>query len=148
MSDLSAIQKLREKTGVSVIAVKRALDKADGDMAKAEEFLKEEAGDIASKKSDRETKAGIIQSYIHAGKIGVLVKIKCETDFVAKNEDFQTFARAIAMQIAASEASSVEELLKETNFRNPSETVSDMVKEAISKYGENIEIAEFKKIEL
>jgi elongation factor Ts len=148
MASIEQIQELRDKTGVSVMAVKRALDKAGGDLKKAEEFLKEEQQIIAAKKSDRETKSGVIQSYIHAGKIGALVKIKCETDFVAKNEDFQNFAKSIAMQIAASDAQSVEELLEEINFRNPAQTVGDMVKEAIGKFGENLEIAEFKKIEL
>ena len=148
MSNVDVIQELRSKTGVSVMAVKRALEKAGGDIKKAEEFLKEEAGAMALKKSDRETKAGIIQSYVHGGRIGVLVKLKCETDFVAKNEDFQNFSREIAMQIAASEASNVEELLKEPYVRNSSMTVSDYLKEAISKFGENIEISTFQKIEL
>lgn len=148
MADIDVIQKLREKTGVSVMAVKRALDKAGGDVKKAEDLLKEETAIIASKKSDRETKAGIVQSYVHGGRIGVLVKIMCETDFVAKNSDFQDFARGIAMQVAASEAEGVKELLKEAYIRDSSITVSDHVKEAIGKFGENIEISEFSKLEL
>src|SRR3990167_9533145 len=90
MADLSKelIQELRAKTGVSVMAIKKALDKTGGDTKKALEFLKDEASIVAAKKSDRETKAGIIQSYIHSGRIGVLVKLRCETDFVAKNEEF------------------------------------------------------------
>src|SRR3989344_5592637 len=108
MADLSKelIQELRAKTGVSVMAIKKAL-----------EFLKDEASIVAAKKSDRETKAGIIQSYIHSGRIGVLVKLRCETDFVAKNEEFQTLAREIAMQIASSEAEDVRSLMNEQYIR-------------------------------
>ena len=148
MADIDTIQELRAKTGVSVMAVKRALDKAGGDIKKAQELLKEEIAVIASRKSDRETKAGIIQSYIHGGRIGVLVKIMCETDFVAKNSDFQDFAKDIAMQVAASEAEGVEDLLNEPYIKNSSMAVSDYLKEAIGKFGENIEISGFSKLEL
>ena len=130
------------------MAIKKALDKTGGDTKKALEFLKDEASIVAAKKSDRETKAGIIQSYIHSGRIGVLVKLRCETDFVAKNEEFQTLAREIAMQIASSEAEDVRSLMNEQYIRNPSLSVSQYLKEAIGKFGENIEIAAFQKLEL
>lgn len=142
------IQKLRLKTGVSVVAVKKALEKAKGDAEKAMDFLKEEAIVIASKKAERETKSGVVQSYVHGGKIGVLVLIRCETDFVAKNPEFQNFAKEIAMQIAASDTRDAAGLLKEPYIRNPKMTVSDYLKEAIGKFGENIEIANFAKLEL
>lgn len=142
------IQELREKTGVSVMAVKKAIEKAEGDIEKALEFLKEESGILASKKSERETKSGIIQSYIHAGKIGVLAEIRCETDFVARNPEFQNFAKEIAMQIAASNPEDVESLLKEIYIRDPSITVGDFLKKAVSKFGENIEISRFSRLEL
>lgn len=145
---METIQELRAKTGVSVMAVKKALDRAKGDIKKAEEYLREESSIIASKKADRETKAGVIQGYVHAGRIGVLVRLKCETDFVAKNPDFQNFSKDIAMQIAASEAQNTEELLREPYIKNTSVSVSDYLKEAIGKFGENIEISEFKKLEL
>ena len=142
------IQKLRLKTGVSVMTVKKALEKAGGDMKKAEEFLKEEAAILASKKSERETKAGVVQAYVHGGRIGGLVKIRCETDFVAKNSEFQDFSREIAMQIAASSAENTEELLKEPYIRDASLSVADFLKKAVGKFGENIEISAFKKLEL
>ncbi|OGF69379.1 hypothetical protein A3H65_03880 [Candidatus Giovannonibacteria bacterium RIFCSPLOWO2_02_FULL_45_14] len=142
------IQELRAKTGVSVMTIKKALDKAEGDIKKTFEFLKDEAAIVASKKSGRETKAGIIQSYVHSGRIGVLVKLSCETDFVAKNEEFQNLAREIAMQIASSEAQDVKSLLDEEYIRNPSLTISQYLKEAIGKFGEKIEISAFKKLEL
>lgn len=150
MSDLSKvlIQELRAKTGVSVMVIKNALDKAGGDAKKALEFLKEEASIIASIKSERETKAGVIQSYVHGGRVGVLVKLRCETDFVAKNEEFQNLAREIAMQAASSESESVDSLMREAYIRNPSLTVSQYLEEAIGKFGEKIEISDFKKLEL
>lgn len=96
------IKALREKTGVSVMQCKKALEEAGGDMEKAIIILTKKSGDIVAKKSDRDLGAGIIQSYIHAGgSVGALVELNSETDFVSKNEEFATLARDIAMHIAA-----------------------------------------------
>ncbi|MFH1454476.1 MAG: translation elongation factor Ts [Armatimonadota bacterium] len=96
------IKELREKTGAGIMECKNALAKAEGDMKMAEAILKEKAIASASKKSGRTTKEGKIESYIHTGsKVGVMLEINCETDFVAKTEDFQMLAREIAMQVAA-----------------------------------------------
>ncbi len=143
-----AIQSLRDKTGVSVMACKRALERAAGDSEKALEYLKEENAALASQKNKRETKAGIIQSYVHGGKIGVLVELRCETDFVARNPEFQNFARELAMQIAASAPQTVQELLVQPYIKNLEIKVSDYLKEAIGKFGENIEISRFARLEL
>ncbi len=143
-----AIQELRFRTGVSVMAVKKALEEAGGDTQRALELLKGEATAMAYKKAQRQTKAGIIQSYVHGGKIGVLVELRAETDFVAKNPEFQNFGREIAMQIAASDPADVAELLKTDYIRNPAVTVSDFLKGAIGKFGENIEISRFARLEL
>ena len=98
----TTLVKLRELTGAGMMDCKKALDEAKGDMKTAQEIIRRKGLDIAKKKSTREAKQGQVISYIHgAGKLGVLVEINCETDFVAKNETFQTFARDIAMQIAA-----------------------------------------------
>ncbi|MBI2609945.1 translation elongation factor Ts [Candidatus Giovannonibacteria bacterium] len=142
------IQKLRTETGVSVMACKRALERAEGDLAKALEYLKEEGALLASKKSSRETKAGIISSYVHGGKIGVLVELKCETDFVARNPEFQNFAREIAMQIAAVNPVDLSELLESLYIRKSDVKVSEWLREMIQKFGENIEIARFYRLEL
>lgn len=142
------IQELRSRTGVSVMAVKKALEETGGDAERALELLKGETTEVASKKAQRQTKAGIIQSYVHGGKIGVLVELRAETDFVAKNLEFQNFGREIAMQIAASDPADVAELLKTDYIRNPAVTVSDFLKEAIVKFGENIEISRFARLEL
>lgn len=103
MSTLEQIKALRERTGAGVVDAKKALDEAGGDEVKAMEILKKRGQDKAMKKSDREVGEGVVGSYIHTnGKIGVMVKVYCETDFVARNEDFLSFARDIAMHIAAS----------------------------------------------
>lgn len=94
--------KLRELTGAGMMDCKQALDEARGDLKEAQNILRKKGLDIAKKKSSREAKEGQIVSYIHAGgKLGILVEINCESDFVARNEIFQTFARDIAMQVAA-----------------------------------------------
>ncbi|MEK9166317.1 MAG: translation elongation factor Ts [Patescibacteria group bacterium] len=142
------IQELRDKTGVSVMACKRALEKAEGDVNRAMEFLKEEGVLLASKKAERETKMGTIVSYVHGGRIGALVEIKCETDFVARNPDFQNFARELAMQVAASSPEDLKGLLEGPYIKNPGQSVGDIVKEAIQKFGENIEVSRFSRLEL
>ena len=130
------------------MAVKRALERAEGDMRRAEEFLREEGAAVVSKKAARETKTGIIVSYVHACRIGVLVEIKCETDFVSRNPDFQTFARDLAMQVAASAPEDVGGLLESPYIKDPGRTVREIVQEAIQKFGENIEVGRFSRLEL
>ena len=101
-NDKEVLLKLRELTGAGMMDCKSALVEAKGDLKTAQDIIRRKGLDIAKKKSTRETKEGQIVSYIHAGgKLGVLVEINCETDFVAKNEQFQDFTRNIAMQIAA-----------------------------------------------
>ncbi len=104
MAAISAqlVKELREKTGVGMMDCKKALAESGGDMEKAVEFLRKKGLATAQKRAGRATSEGIVQSYIHmGGKIGVLVEVNCESDFVAKNEDFQGFAKNIAMHIAA-----------------------------------------------
>jgi elongation factor Ts len=97
-----AIKELREQTGVGLMDCKRALSEAEGDLEKATEILRKKGLAMAAKKASREASEGLIGSYIHLGKIGVLVEINCETDFVAKTEDFQELVKDVAMHIAAS----------------------------------------------
>lgn len=100
---LDAIKRLREKTNAGVLECQKALREANGDIEKAIEHLRKQGVALASKKSVRQTKEGRIESYIHqGGKLGVLVEVNCESDFVARNDDFKIFVRDIAMQIAAS----------------------------------------------
>jgi elongation factor Ts len=101
--DALTVKELREKTGAGIMDCKTALAKTDGDIAKAIDFLRKKGTLQASKKSDRKTGEGIIGSYIHSGgKIGVLIEVNCETDFVAKNEEFQELVKDLAMQVAGS----------------------------------------------
>lgn len=95
------IKKLRDITGAGMMKAKEALVEADGDLEKAVELLRKAGAATAAKKADREAKNGLVEAYVHGGKIGVLVEVNCETDFVARTEDFQQFAHDIAMQIAA-----------------------------------------------
>jgi len=100
---IDAIKRLREKTNAGIVDCKSALKESGGDIDKAIEVLRKQGAMLASKKSGRQTKEGRIESYIHlGGKIGVLVEGNCETDFVARNDDFKTFVKDVAMQIAAS----------------------------------------------
>lgn len=100
---IDAIKRLREKTNAGIVDCKKALHEAGGDIDKAIEVLRKQGISLASKKVGREAKEGRIESYIHlGGKIGVLVEVNCETDFVARNDDFKTFVKDIALQIAAS----------------------------------------------
>jgi elongation factor Ts len=105
MATISAemVKQLREKTGSGIMDCKQALTESDGDLEKAVEFLRKKGLATAAKRAGRAMSEGTIQSYIHmGGKLGVMVEVNCETDFVAKNEDFQEFARNMAMHIAAS----------------------------------------------
>lgn len=103
MATTDVIKELREKTGVSVMQCKKALDEANGDMAKAIVILQKKGADSSAKKADRTLGAGVIQAYVHnTGNVGVLIEVACETDFVAKNPDFKAMAYDIAMHIAAS----------------------------------------------
>lgn len=145
---MEKIKKLREKTGAGVMEVKRALDEAKGDEKKAEAILKDRGAHIMEKKSERVAKQGLIDAYVHLGKIGVLVEVNSETDFVARNDEFRTFVHEVALQVASSGAKTVEELLKESYFKDPDRTVEDLLKEIIAKIGENIKIKRFIKFSL
>lgn len=140
------IKKLRKETGISVMACKKALEKTEGDFSKAILILREEGANTANKKSDRALKAGIIESYIHNNRVvGVLVEARSETDFVARNQDFVSFAHDIAMHIAASAPTDVSDLLQQSYIKNPAVTINDYLKEMIQKFGENIEISRFER---
>lgn len=98
---LDTVKVLRDKTGVSIMQCRKALEEAEGDMDKAEVILKKRSGAAADKKADRELGAGAIGTYVHDGVVGAMVLLSSETDFVSKNEEFGDLARAIAMHVAA-----------------------------------------------
>lgn len=106
---IEQVKELRDKTGISIMQCRKALEDAEGDMEKAIVMLQKKGAEIADKKSDRALGAGVVQSYIHStGAVGSLVELWCETDFVSKNEDFKTLAKDIAMQIVATHPEFVE----------------------------------------
>jgi elongation factor Ts len=146
--NIDDIKKLREQTGAGIADCREAIEEAGGDLEKAKEVLKKKGLDKAASKSDREAKAGLIHAYIHGGKIGSLVEVNCETDFVAKTEDFKALAQEVAMQVASMNPENVEELLEQDYIRDNSKKIKDLVTDAVAKLGENIQIGKISRIEL
>lgn len=147
--DIKLLKQLREETGISVSECRQALEDASGDYKKALELLNNKAAEKAAKKADRETGQGIVETYVHGGgKIGVMVMLLCETDFVARTDEFKHLGHELAMQIAAMAPKDVEELFKQEFIKDPSKTIEQMVKEAIHKTGENIVVKKFERFQI
>ncbi|MDO8270166.1 MAG: translation elongation factor Ts [Candidatus Levybacteria bacterium] len=143
------IKELREQTQAGFADCKNALEEAGGDIKKATEILRKKGFEKAAKKSDRETGQGLVESYVHqTGKVGVLVSLLCETDFVARTDEFKTLAHEIAMQVAAMNPKTIDDLLKQEYIRDGSKTIDDLIKETIAKLGENIKLSDFKRSEI
>jgi elongation factor Ts len=143
------IKKLREETGASMMECKKALQEAPGDFVKAKYILSQRGAAIAEKKSERQIKAGIIDSYIHLNqKIGVLLELGCETDFVARNDNFKSLSHELCLQISALNPADTNELLGQPYVKNPEKSVQDLVNEIIAKLGENIQIGKFTRFEI
>ncbi len=142
------IQKLREATGAGVMDCKRALIDAKGNFDKAVKIIRDRGLEKAEKKSGRATGAGVLESYIHAGRVGVLIELRCETDFVARAEPFKVLAHEIAMQIAAMNPENVETLLAGPYIKDEKITIKDLVSQTVTKVGENIQITRFCRYEL
>jgi elongation factor Ts len=138
---MDQIKKLREETDAGVMDVRKALTESEGDMKKAKAWLEAKGMKRAEEKSERTTEAGYVFSYVHFnGKVGSLVKIACETDFVAKTEAFQTLGKEIAMQVASMKPENVEELMKQDYLKDTSKTIESMIKLISGKTGENIRV--------
>lgn len=159
------IKALREETGAGVMDAKRALEEANGDASKAKAILREKGMAAAAKRADRETSNGVVESYIHGGgRVGVIVELNCETDFVANTDNFRTLAKSIAMQVAAMNPQVVsaddpdrakyegtdEEvvLMAQTFIKDSSSTIGQLVQDAIASTGENIRVRRFSRYEL
>lgn len=143
------IKKLREKTGAGIADSRKALGESGGDFKKAEELVKSWGIEKAASKSDRAVGAGLVETYIHgAGKIGAMVEVNCETDFVAKTDEFKNLAKEIAMQVSAMDPKDVEDLMGQDYIRDSSKKIEQLVKETIAKVGENIVIKRFIRFEL
>lgn len=130
---LELIKQLRERTGLGILDCKKAIEESKGDVEKAIELLRKAGTIKAAKKSERETKEGLVDSYIHpGGRIGVLIKVNCETDFVARNEDFKTLVHDIAVQIAANDP---QYLKPEDVPENIKEKEKEIFREQLKKEG-------------
>lgn len=146
--NLENIKKLREQTGAGIADCKEALSQSKGNFEKAKQWLKQRGLERGAKKAEREVKAGLIDVYSHGGKLGVLVELLCETDFVARTEDFKNLAHELSLQIASMNPSSVEELLAQEYIRDNTQTIDQLVKSVSGKLGENIQVGRFERIAL
>lgn len=149
MISMDQIKEFRQKTGFSIMECKKALEEAEGDDKKAIKILEAKGAEKALKKSERAAKQGLIEPYIHSnGKVGVLLELNCETDFVARNEEFKTLAHDLAMHIAAMNPKDVKEFEEQPFIKDPEKKVGDLVKDLVGKLGENIKIGKFSRLEI
>ena len=147
MAAIDQIKKLREETAVSVSECKKALEESGGDPEKAKALLKKWGKDLAGKRVGRETSQGIIASYIHPNKkVGVLLKLSSETDFVAKSDDFQNLAHELCLQIAA--MGEEPELMEQLWVKDQSKTVKDLVQDYAARVKENIKVQRFTRYDI
>jgi len=148
MNLFEKIKKLRKETEISIAECKKALEEAKGDLEMAKEILKKRYGQIAKKRKERETKEGIVEAYIHPGKkIGVLLELRCESDFVAKNPEFQKLAHELCLQIAAIDPEEIP-LLEQNWIRDESKKIKDLISEYIAKFDENIVVGRFARFQI
>lgn len=148
MATANDVQKLREMTGAGVMDCKKALEDAGGDVDKAVAIINERGLIKAQSRSGRKTGAGVFETYIHNNRVGVLLELRCETDFVARTEDFRNLAHDLAMHIAAMDPKDGPALLAQPYVKDPSITIEALVKGIIAKTGENMEVGRFCRYEL
>lgn len=145
---IEEIKKLREQTGVGITDAKAALVDAGGDYEKALAAMRKKGLVKAAKRAGREAQAGLIGTYSHDGRIGVVVEVNCETDFVAKTDEFRDLVKDLTLQICSGDPADMDELLSQEFIKDPSNTVGDLVKEANAKLGENIVVRRFERLAL
>jgi elongation factor Ts len=158
------VKELRERTGAGMLECKQALEAAKGDVNKAMKALKEKGHEMAEKRADRETAEGMVQSYIHHNhRVGSLVEVNCESDFVARTDDFKHLVTAVALQVAGSNPKYLSRedmpkgsdedpklvcLLEQSYLKDESMTIGELVRDTIAKTGENVRIKRFARFEL
>ena len=148
MVTAAQVKDLREKTGAGMMDCKKVLTETDGDMEKAMELLRERGIAKAAKKSDRIAAEGLVECYISEdGKVGSIVEINSETDFVAKNEEFKTFVMNVAKQVAEKNPTDVEDLLGQAFVDGSGKTVKEVLTDKIATIGENMNIRRFERFE-
>lgn len=149
MIDITLLKKLRDETQASIADCRKALEETNSDYKKALLWLQKHGIEKAEKKEDRKTSQGLIECYIHQnGRVGAMIEILCETDFVARTSEFKTLAHEISMQVAAMNPKDVDSLLKQEYIRDGSKTIEQLIKEAIAKLGENIIVKRITRYEL
>jgi elongation factor Ts len=158
------VKELRDQSGAGIMQCRKALIESDGDIEKALEILKEQSLFKAAKKAERPTVEGLIEAYIHtAGRVGAMVELNCETDFVARTDEFKDLAHHLAMQVAAMSPQFISEeefppesegepqtacLLLQADIKEPEKTIKEIIAETIAKTGENIKVSRFARFEL
>jgi len=146
---IELVKKIRLETGLGIMEIKAALEEASGDENRAKQILKEKGLKKAETKTERETHQGRVATYTHnTGKIGVMVELLCETDFVAKHEDFVELTKDICLQIAAMNPENVDELLKQEFIKDSSTTIEEKIKGLVVKFGENMKLTRFARFEI
>ena len=149
MADIELIKQLRDSTGYSFSEIRKALDSVGGDKGKALQILQSLGATIAEKKAVRSTSEGIVESYVHATKkIGALVELLCETDFVARNSLFTELAHELAMHIAAMDPQSGDELLAQPFIKEPTVSIQQLIQTCMAKIGENIKVGRFVRFQI
>jgi len=154
MADTDQLKELRRESGASLALLKEVLEEAGGNMDRARELLRDRGGEILEKKSSRETREGRIDAYVHSNaKVGALVEVRCETDFVSRNDVFRELVHNIAMQIAATDPevvpdNDIDKLLKQPYIKNPSITLEEYFRETVAKLKENIQFIRFTRYSL
>ena len=161
---IERIKALRDKCGAGIMECRNALLQAEGDIDKAIEILKQQSLIKVEKKKQRTAAQGLVEAYIHTGgRIGTIVELNCETDFVTRTDEFKKLAHELAMQVAACDPKCIspEEMTKEADteaqptclllqpyIRDPNKTIQDLINDTIAKLGENIKIARFARFEV
>lgn len=149
MFPIELVKQLRGESGISVSECKKVLEEAGGNLEKARALLQQRGKQLAAKKETRKVGEGIIESYVHpTGKTAAMIDVRCETDFVARSEEFKKLAHELALQAASMAPESVEELLSQPYIRDPGKTIRDVLTESIAKIGENIVIKRFSRFEI
>jgi len=150
---IELVKKIRVETGLGIMDIKSALEEAKGDEKKAKEILKEKGLKKAEKRAEKETRKGIVATYTHKslydpGRVGCMVELLCETDFVSMNEEFLGLSKDLCLQVAALNPENVEQLLEQDFIKDPSKKVKEMVVALNNKFGENIKIGRMARFEI
>ena len=148
MANTDALQRLREETGAGLVVCKKAFDEAGGDIEKAIAILHEKGMAKVEKTAGRSAGAGLVYSYVHNERVGVLLDLRAETDFVVRSEPFKQLSHEIAMQIAAMGGETIEEILDQPYIKDPSKKISDLINDVIARVGEKVVINKFFRMEV